>query len=363
MKAVILVGGYGTRFRPLTNEVPKPLIPFLGRPMVEWQIEALVEAGVEEIVLAIGYKKELMEDFVAAMQQKYNVRLRCSVEEQPLNTAGPLKLAQKLLMRGKAPAPVKTAESFFFVLNSDIICDYPFAELARFHRVHGGLATLLVKEVADPSRYGIVVRDDRSGLVERFVEKPRAFVGNEINAGIYVFEERMLDLIELRNMSLEREVFPQLAQQRSFYALPLRGFWRDIGLPLDFIECTQLYLQHLHRRGRSSVDEFQLVEDAEGLVGLNLVHPAAELRSQSIGPFCVIHSGVRVGAGAIVGSSVLMNDVEVGEDCEIEHAIVQNNTRIGRGSSLKEVCTLATATVIPEGVALKCARLDSASAL
>lgn len=363
MRALILVGGYGTRFRPLTDEVPKPLIPFLGRPMVEWQIEALVAAGVEDIVLAIGYKKELMEEFVAEMQRKYRVRLHCSVEAQPLNTAGPLKLAERLLRRGAAPAPAKGAESFFFVLNSDIICEYPFAELARFHRAHAGLATLLVKQVEEPSRYGITVRAPASGLVERFVEKPRAFVGSEVNAGIYVFEERVLELLEPRSMSLEREVFPQLAQRGELYALPLQGLWRDIGLPLDFIECTRLYLQHLHARGRQSVDQFRLLEDGEGRVGLNLVHPDARLDGLRLGPHCVVHRGVRVGRGATVASSVLMDGVSVGEDCEIEGAILQNNTRIGRGCSLKETCTLATATVVPERVALTHAKLDSASVL
>lgn len=116
MKALILVGGLGTRLRPMTVNIPKPLIPFCGRPMVEWQIKAFAEVGIKTIILAIGYKKELMEDFISKMVTKYKVTIECSVEEIPLGTGGPIRLAEKFL---------KKDDELFFLANSDIICKYP----------------------------------------------------------------------------------------------------------------------------------------------------------------------------------------------------------------------------------------------
>lgn len=357
MKAVILVGGYGTRLRPLTNELPKPLLPFLGRPMVEWQIEALKKAGVEDIILAIGYKEEVMRNFVKRMRCKYNVRIECSVESEPLGTAGPLKLAQDLICSSREDI------GSFLMLSSDIICDYPIHQLICFHNSRNSMASVLVARHEETHRFGVLRFEAESGLVSSFVEKPPDFQGNWVNAGVYVLSKKVIESIQLRSTSLEREVFPQLVEQKQMYAMTHEGLWRDIGQARDFIECTQLLMENLHARGKHSIDEFHLVGPGPGRVGLNLIHPSASIGKGTVGPFCVIHARASLGAGAVIVRSVLMDDVKVGENCLVEEAIVQDRTRIGANSKVEHVCMIGTASVVPADSLLRCASFTSTSSV
>jgi len=151
-------------------------------------------------------------------------------------TAGPLALARDILAKDDSP---------FFVLNSDIICPYPFREMVQFHRNHGGEGTILVTKVEEPSKYGVVVCKPGTEQIERFVEKPQVFVSNKINAGAYIFNPSILNRIEVRPMSIEKEVFPNMAQDGQLYAMDLVGFWMDVGQPKDFLTGLNLYLSHL----------------------------------------------------------------------------------------------------------------------
>ncbi|UXI19867.1 ER membrane protein complex subunit 6-like [Sarcoptes scabiei] len=187
MKALILVGGYGTRLRPLTLSLPKPLVEFCNKPMILHQIEALVEFGVTHIILAVSYRAHLLEEKIKASSETLGVRITFSLEEEPLGTAGPIALAKKHLTEDDEP---------FFVLNSDIICEFPFKSLYEFHRNHGRQGTIVVTKVEEPSKYGVVVYQS-SGNIEKFVEKPVEFVSNKINAGIYLFQTSMIDRIEV----------------------------------------------------------------------------------------------------------------------------------------------------------------------
>lgn len=225
MKALILVGGYGTRLRPLTLSRPKPLVEFANKPMLLHQIEALVGAGVKEVVLAVSYRAEQMEKELKEEAGKLGVNLIFSHETEPLGTAGPLALAKDILSASDEP---------FFVLNSDIICEFPFKELEHFHRSHKKEGTIVVTKVEEPSKYGVVVYDER-GCIESFIEKPQEFVSNKINAGMYILNPSVLKRIELRPTSIEKEVFPFMAQEGELYALELQGFWMDVGQPKDFL--------------------------------------------------------------------------------------------------------------------------------
>jgi mannose-1-phosphate guanylyltransferase len=148
MKALILVGGFGTRLRPLTLSVPKPLVDFGNKPMILHQIEALKEVGVTEVVLAINYQPEVMLNFLKDFESKLGIKITCSQETEPLGTAGPLALARDKLADGSGDP--------FFVLNSDVISEYPFAELIQFHKSHGGEATIMVTKVSrDTEESGI----------------------------------------------------------------------------------------------------------------------------------------------------------------------------------------------------------------
>lgn len=176
-RALILVGGYGTRLRPLTLSRPKPLVEFSNKPILMHQIEALVEAGVKQVILAVSYRAEQMENELKEEACKLGVELIFSHETEPLGTAGPLALARDLLTNSNDP---------FFVLNSDIICEFPFRDLLAFHRSHGQEGTIVVTKVEEPSKYGVVLYNE-SGCIKDFIEKPQEFISNKINAGLFIF--------------------------------------------------------------------------------------------------------------------------------------------------------------------------------
>ncbi|KAJ6717947.1 SUGAR-1-PHOSPHATE GUANYL TRANSFERASE [Salix purpurea] len=229
MKALILVGGFGTRLRPLTLSVPKPLVEFANKPMILHQIEALKAIGVTEVVLAINYQPEVMMNFLKDFETKLEIKITCSQETEPLGTAGPLALARDKLIDGSGEP--------FFVLNSDVISEYPLKQMMEFHKVHGGEASIMVTKVDEPSKYGVVVMEESTGKVEKFVEKPKIFVGNKINAGIYLLNPSVLDKIELKPTSIEKEVFPKIAAEDKLYAMVLPGF---SGWTLDSQETISL---------------------------------------------------------------------------------------------------------------------------
>jgi mannose-1-phosphate guanylyltransferase len=192
--------------------------------------------GVTEVILAVNYQPQVMVQALAAMETKYQIKITCSHEYEPLGTAGPLALARELLDDGDP----------FFVFNSDVICEYRLAEFLDFHQRHGAEGTILVTRVDEPSKYGVVVASD-DGMIQRFVEKPREYVGNKINAGIYIFSREILDRIQLRPTSIEKEVFPQMAAEGNLYAMVLPGYWMDIGQPKDFLQGMCLHLDFVQR--------------------------------------------------------------------------------------------------------------------
>ncbi|CAF1702288.1 hypothetical protein HID58_052855 [Brassica napus] len=243
MKALILVGGFGTRLRPLTFSIPKPLVDFGNKPMILHQIEALKAAGVTEVVLAINHQQpEVMLNFVKEYEKKLEMKITFSQETEPLGTAGPLALARdKLIDESGKP---------FFVLNSDVICEYPLLEMIEFHKNHAAEASIMVTKVDDPSKYGVVVMEEEGkeeSRVESFVEKPKHFVGDKINAGIYLLNPSVLDMIELRRTSIEKEIFPKIASEKKLYAMVLPGFWMDIGQPKDYLTGQRMYLRCLRK--------------------------------------------------------------------------------------------------------------------
>lgn len=233
LKALLLVGGFGTRLRPLTLTKAKPLVEFVNKPIICHQIEALKNVGVNEIVLAINYQPERMLDFIKEAENKYQIKITCSIETEPLGTAGPIGLAKNILNQ--------TEGEEIFVFNSDVTCRFPLKEMLEFHRSHGREGTIAVTPVKDPSKYGVVLSDEKKRILD-FVEKPQEFIGNKINAGLYIFNKKFLNRVNPIPTSIERETFPQMAKEGELYVYELEGFWADIGQPRDYLIGTGLYL-------------------------------------------------------------------------------------------------------------------------
>ncbi|KAJ1994572.1 mannose-1-phosphate guanyltransferase [Coemansia spiralis] len=329
MKALILVGGFGTRLRPLTLSVPKPLVDFANKPMILHQVEALVKAGVTDIVLAVSYKPDVMAALLKSYEEKFNISIEFSVEKEPLGTAGPLALARKILTKDDSP---------FFVLNADIICDYQFEKMRDFHLAHGNEGTILATKVEEPSKYGVIVTEPSSSLIDRFVEKPVEFVGNRINAGIYMFNPSILDRIELRPTSIEKEIFPKMVADNELHTFDLDGFWMDVGQPKDFLTGTCLYLSSLAKRNPE-----QLAPPTESYVsgGNVLVHPTAKVgKGCKIGPNVTIGPNAVVGDGVCLQRCVLMKGTQVKDYAWVKNSIVGWNSSVGRWSRLDGVTVL-----------------------
>lgn len=336
MKALILVGGYGTRLRPLTLSRPKPLVEFCNKPMMMHQIEALVEAGVTHVILAVSYRAELLEKEVKVEAEKLGVRITLSQEDEPLGTAGPLALAKELLSADSEP---------FFVLNSDVICDFPLKDMVSFHKHHGKEGTVVVTRVEEPSKYGVVIYDEQ-GCIERFVEKPQEFVSNKINAGLYIFTPAILDRIEVKPTSIEKEVFPAMVSAGQLFAMELRGFWMDVGQPKDFLTGMCLYLQSLRTKQPD-----RLLPQGPGVVGNVLLDPSAKIgKDCRIGPNVVIGPGVVIEDGACIKRCTLLNGATIRSHSWLDSCIIGWRCTVGQWVRMENTSVLGEDVLVKDEI-------------
>ena len=307
MRAVVLVGGFGTRLRPLTSDLPKQMLPIVDRPMIEHVVGHLAAHGVEEVVLSLGFLPDAFRDAYSDGRCA-GIPLHYAVEPEPLDTAGAVRFA----------AEDAGIDEAFLVLNGDVLTDLAVDELIVFHRASGAEATVSLTPVDDPSRYG-VVPTDADGRVTGFVEKPPAGAApcNWINAGTYVFEPSVIDRIEPgRRVSVEREVFPAMADEGVLYGLRSEAYWVDTGTPETYLGVQLDLLDGVRGPARSGVDDA-----AE-------IHPGATVRRSVIGPGAVVAEGSRVcdsvvmagsriGEGAVVDGSLVGTDATIGPDAQV----------------------------------------------
>jgi mannose-1-phosphate guanylyltransferase len=307
-KAVILVGGEGTRLRPLTNYLPKPMLPLIGRPLLSYTFDHLRSADVEQAVLACGYLPTAIEEHFGCRYGDLELDYR--VEPEPLGTGGALRFAAAGFDRT------------FLALNGDSLREAELQELLAFHRDRGAKATILLTRVSDPSRYGLVRTDER-GRVVGFVEKPPAdqIDTDLINAGLYVLEPEVLELIPPgRQVSIEREVFPRLADEGSLYALALPGYWLDVGTPASYL---QAHLDLLCRDCRVIVDDSAQVSSDAILLPPVVVGPDVQIMEQThIGPFVHLDRGARIGRRVALRWAAVLPDAELPAESRIARAIV-----------------------------------------
>jgi len=302
VRAVVLVGGFGTRLRPLTSDLPKQMLPIVDRPMIEHVVGHLAAHGVEEVVLSLGFLPDAFRDAYSDGRCA-GIPLHYAVEPEPLDTAGAVRFA----------AEDAGIDEAFLVLNGDVLTDLAVDELIVFHRASGAEATVSLTPVDDPSRYG-VVPTDADGRVTGFVEKPPAGAApcNWINAGTYVFEPSVIDRIEPgRRVSVEREVFPAMADEGVLYGLRSEAYWVDTGTPETYLGVQLDLLDGVRGPARSGVDDA-----AE-------IHPGATVRRSVIGPGAVVAEGSRV------CDSVVMAGSRIGEGAVVDGSLVGRNATIG----------------------------------
>jgi mannose-1-phosphate guanylyltransferase len=314
LPAVILVGGQGTRLRPLTDRTRKDMLPLVDRPLLAYTFEHLARHGVDRSIISCGYLPDQIEACFGA--RHVDMSLEYTVEDEPLGTGGAIGFAGREL------------EGSFFALNGDSLREADLGEMVAFHRSTGAKATILLTPVADPSRYGLV-RTAGDGRVESFLEKPRPeeIDTDLINAGLYVLEREVLDLVPPgRPVSIEREVFPTLASEGSVYGIALPGYWLDVGTPETYLQAHRDVLERIFETemGDALGSDFMLVDDtAEVHAEAKLVPPVY------VGPGAVVERGARLGSLAVLGAGAKLEEGGV-----VENAVVGARTRVGSGTSV-----------------------------
>jgi mannose-1-phosphate guanylyltransferase len=328
-QAVILVGGQGTRLKPLSDYLPKAMMPVLNRPFLEHAIVYLKKLGAIEVTLALSYLPESIRDYLGD-GSNLGIRLNYTVEDNPLGTAGAVKHAEAYL------------NHTFAVLNGDIFTDLDITDMLTFHRQRKAQATIALTWVDNPSAFGIV-ETETNGRVSRFIEKPSPdrITTNWINAGIYILEPEILQHIPINtHYMFERGLFPRLLELgEPIYGYPFRGYWIDMGTPEKYwrlncdllLEKTTSPISYGFRPDRICIEEAARIS------------PSAEITGPAlIGARCRIGEKARIQGPVILGQ-----DCRVAEEATIEEAILWPEASIGAGASLQQ-CILSSSTSIEQ---------------
>ncbi|MCB0964930.1 MAG: NDP-sugar synthase [Acidimicrobiales bacterium] len=319
MRAVVLVGGFGTRLRPLTAETPKQMLPILHRPMIEHVLAHLAAHGVDDAVLSMGYRPDAFADAYPDGRCA-GVALHYAIEPEPLDTAGAIRFA----------ARDAGIDERFLVVNGDVLTDLDLGQLVDFHVDHGGEGTIALHRVDDPSAFG-VVPTDADGRVLAFVEKPprEEAPTDLINAGTYVLEPSVLDRIAPdRKVSIEREVFPAMVADGALYAMSGDTYWIDTGTPPKYLQ-----------------SQLDLLDGVRGAPAEG-VHPDAQVAADAKVQRSVVGAGASIGSGAQVRDAVVCAGARVGVDAIVDRAIVGPGATVGDGARVDDLAVLGDRAVV-----------------
>jgi len=335
VKAIILVGGEGTRLRPLTYAIVKAMVPVLNKPFIEYVIRHLSNHNVNEIILALGYKPDCITDYFGDASQ-LGVRLVYSVETDPMGTAGAVKNAEQHI------------DDTFFVMNGDIFTDLNLTDMLRFHKNKGAKVTIALTPVEDPTRFGVVETDSRQS-VTRFVEKPSRdqVTSNMINAGVYIIEREILNRIPKgKRFMFERDVFPSLlAEGEPVFGYTTDAYWIDTGTPEQYLQlnCDLLC-------GKSTQVAFKARDIC--IDKRSSVNPQAKLTAPIlVDRDCTVGKGVHVKGPVVIGAGCKINN-----GATIENSILWQGVTIGKQAVLRD-CIVASNSCIENNACIECATI------
>ncbi len=344
MQAVILVGGLGSRLRPITYDVPKALVPLRNRPFMGYMLDFLRNGGLDGAVLSLGYLPDPIQEYLCEHDlQGFSVDY--AVEDHALGTAGGIKNAQRYLRGGPVVA-----------VNGDVLSGADLRNLISVHERSDALATITLTSVEDPTAYGLV-EVDHEMVVRRFIEKPAAdeVTTNLVNAGIYVLEPEVLDMIPSgREVSIEREVFPELQAMGRLRAHVSSSYWRDIGTPRSYLAASHDVLSGAvgaPREGFQYCDVDPSVRKGKNVKLLPPVSVAEGCEIESgatIGGRSSLARGCRVGEGAVVEGSILLEGAEVEAGAVVRGSIIGREARVGQDAIVRGLSVLGARCVVGE---------------
>jgi len=348
MKAILLVGGKGTRLRPLTLHTPKPIVPIFNRPFLHYQIDLLKQVPeIDEVILSLNYQPRRIED-VFGDGAEVGIKIRYVVEPAPLGTGGAVRYAGDALTDSVV------------VFNGDVLTQVDLAAVLRLHRERKARATIVLTPVDNPSAYGLVETDD-AGNIQRFIEKPKPeeITTNYINAGIYVLEPDTFDRIPKDTpWSIERSFFPSFIERgETFVAYKYNGYWIDIGTPEKYTQVHRDIMDgrykappfaggfatHVYRGDDVRVEEGATIEGPAFLDAGTVVRAGAR-----VGPYSVLGHGCLVEQDAVVNGAILWATSRVGQDASMTDAIAGRHVHIGRGAIVSAGAVLGDKAVITD---------------
>lgn len=352
MKAVVLAGGFGTRLRPLSCTRPKHLFPIGNKPQLDWTIKKLAKSGTKEVILAVNYMADVYVKHYRKPKQKPKITFSRDILtsnkhtrfQRPLGTGGPIKNAEKLIGR-KDP---------FLVLNGDILTNIDYAELMKKHRTNKeATATIALYSVKDPSRYGVaeLAKDNR---VLKFIEKPtrEKAPSNLINAGIYVLEPEIFNYIPSgRPVSIEREIFPKLAEEGKLYGYPFKGLWIDIGEPEDYLKANKLWLTHEIRKNQ--IGKNVHIEDEVEIKNPSTIDNGTVIGEKTkISPHVTIGEHVTIGREVHIENSIIFPGAIISDFTSIRGAIIGEAAMIGSSVKIESGCLIGDHAMIHDNMTL-----------
>jgi mannose-1-phosphate guanylyltransferase len=335
VKAVILVGGEGTRLRPLTYSIVKAMVPVLNKPFIEYVIRYLRNHNIKEIILAMGYKPDCITDYFGDASQ-LGAKLIYSVESEPLGTAGAIKNAEQYI------------DDTFFIMNGDIFTDLNLTDMLSFHKNKGAKVTIALTPVEDPTRFG-VVETDSNRRVTRFVEKPSRdqVTSNMVNAGVYITETEVLKRVpQGKRFMFERDVFPALlAEGEPVFGYATDAYWIDTGTPEQYLQLSSDLMFGKSVQVPFKPDEIRINKEVS-------VHPQAKLTGPIlIDKDCTIGKGVELKGPVAMGTDCTIRDGAI-----IENSILWRNVTVGEQAILKD-CIVASDSCIDNKACIECATI------
>jgi len=339
VKALILAGGFGTRLRPLSCTRPKTLFPIVNKPLLQWIFERLAKNNVEEAILAVNRQTEFYIKQQRIPKCGLSVKYSIDPPKMPLGTAGPIRKAERLIGHSEP----------FLVLNGDIFADLSYKEILANHRERKALATIALYEVKDPSRYGVAETAENCRIT-KFIEKPQKGTAptNLINAGIYVLSPKVFQYIPKgKAVSMEREVFPKLAEKGELYGHVFKGLWIDIGKPEEYLQTNKILLSSLvNPRKQRSSDKFEVKNPVAIDKGVHIGEKSV------IGPYTTLGKNVTVGKNVQITDSVIFPNARIDDSSSIVGAIIGEGAVIGKKVRVKKGCVIADQAKIRDNVTI-----------
>ena len=304
----MLAGGFGTRLHPWTETIPKPLLPILDKSMIEHVLDILPESQVDKVLIAAGYGVEQMREHFEEIPLPYEVVI---VEEtEPLGTGGAIANCREHLSGGT-----------FCVINGDLITSLKVEEMLEFHKQNGGIATISLWEVEDPSRFGVADYKEETGKIMRFQEKPAIedAYSNLINAGTYILEQEIFDFMPDEAHSIERDIYEKIAETGALNGFPFEGMFVDAGTPTSFVEASQACINS----GRFATGQVS---------GDSWIGDGCENFGEVIGSS--LGSNVTVGDGSSIHNSVILEGAIIGSNCQLHGCLIGKGAEVKDGSNL-----------------------------